>query len=601
MTRTTFALLALYALLLCISVQGLALILNVSQTGPATGWQLLWDSDSYLWLSWVRDAWESGTLPAQAQPRINPPDGSSIHWSLPYAMLLLAGATIGNWFTDFSQALHIWGMINAPLLQWVLMLLLIFACRTWKVAHLALLLTLFATLRGVYHQTALGQADHHALLLIGFLATLLMLRRLAKEPRAGLLAYYCGVTSGFVVWISIESLVLVAACSLSLFCWWLNGSRHAISDLARYATALCLTLGIAVMAQHPVEGWFEPLYDQVSIAQLWLGAAIWLGALLLERVDHHRARSKAAVAATITLTLVAALLAVYPGYLQGPHPELSPLVQFLMDESSQDERSYLASGTLLGGLIDFFPLAVALVFSWGLLHTNNAASRRRAALYLVFATVTAIYALLRFRGLAMMQLACLLPWTEAVLWLGTQYRHGASRAVSSGLIAATPLLLASISGLSLVPRHPPTWGLEREGYCRMYDLAQHLQRNASSMNADRGAIVTWLYDGPKFLYYSDFSIIGAPYHRNAAGIETGFKLQWDKGISPQTELLARQHQVEYFAYCYNYLARYLPLLEQSPQSTISLLAAGTPPPWLTPVELPLSLQRDYLLYRVIPE
>ena len=262
------------SLLLVLAGNGLLLIFDapgVLEDGLPTRF---WDPDSYARLlrveQWLRDeGWYATPLRS-----LNAPYGLVMHWTLPLDLLIAALAVPLRPLFGGAQALHTAGMLVGPLLAWsALALLLKHGSRLVGRRAALFAALLLAVQPATGSRFALGQADHHHLMMVLHLFVLLAVARAACDGHARRWSLAAGVAAGLMLWVSPPALVTLTAAALALGLLWACGWL-AVAPLTRFAAGLAATVAAALALERPPAQWVVLEYDRLSAAHLWLALAL---------------------------------------------------------------------------------------------------------------------------------------------------------------------------------------------------------------------------------------------------------------------------------------------------------------------------------------
>ena len=205
--------------------------------------------DSYMRVHRVVQLFEQNHRYDPFYPRANAPFGDTLlQWSRLLDAILLAGAWLGSFVSDFRQALLVWGMVISPL-----MLLALVPIWSWGTRLIlgcgpfVLSLVLVALLPQLNLGFTLGRPDHHGLLSFLFFAQLAILFRIALGDVRPRLALAAGAVGGLAVWVSVEGLLHLAyyAAALAIFWIWRGGQfrRHVPLYLLGVLVAVTVSIG----------------------------------------------------------------------------------------------------------------------------------------------------------------------------------------------------------------------------------------------------------------------------------------------------------------------------------------------------------------------
>ncbi len=128
---------------------------------------MLGGPDVYMWLIRALHLHESGNWLDHVLPRVNPPAGYEQHWTRPFDMVLISGAWLGSFFTEFDRSLYIWGVLVSPVLE----ILALFSF-LWLIKPIlgnkenGVAGLLFVTQISIMASFVAGRADHQSLIVL---------------------------------------------------------------------------------------------------------------------------------------------------------------------------------------------------------------------------------------------------------------------------------------------------------------------------------------------------------------------------------------------------------------------------------------------------
>lgn len=551
------------------------------------------DTDSYMRLVRVRrlagpGGWYDGSI-----PRSNAPFGETLHWTRPLDVLILAGAWIAEPFLGFRRALHMSGVVVAPLLLIVVCLTTAWAIRPLaghRVRYYAMLAVLAQA--GIMGYALPGRADQNMLILLAFVAMLGSAFRMVLRREARWSAWATGAWAGFGLWASTEFVVAVFVLLISLLGLWVWRGDLA-SRTKAMATALLGMVVLAVFLEHPPAELLRVEYDRISVVYVWAAAlnwAFWLaaGSAAMGRVGQAGRARFALIGAAVAAGL---LLAVYPGLAGGPMVEVSSELKEQWLASITEFQPYLVPTGLsgLGRLIAYlghvFLAAGAVVY--GILR-HGREDRLEAWVLVGVALIVFTPLAIRWVRFAMYAevlgvVGTMVLLDHLLLWIDDQYagaRRSVTRALATAGILAGPLLAgAGVMALGgeagAEARRPAATEFDR---CPIEELATTL--NDPRGLGDRPRTVLAHVDlGPLLLYRTPHSVVATPYHRNERGI-----LDWLEVMTARDPDRARrvilQRDVDLVVMC-GYDASLADRSSVEEPTFATRLRAGTVPDWLT--------------------
>jgi hypothetical protein len=601
-------LLALTALLV---TWGLVHVALVAFRGvPALDGSLV-DPDSYMRLvrvgELVRDwHWFDGTI-----ARANAPYGDTLHWTRPFDVLILLFALPASYAMDMERALYVAGFLVSPVLQLATALLLIWALRPviQRDARFLPAVALFLQ-PGALAYSLLGRADHHALLLLVFVAVAGFMLRGLHNARDGRAPFIAGAFAAFGVWISVEFLLVAAICLTTLSLAWLIGERDRASQGKWFAFGLSAVILLALFVERPIDSLLVASYDRVSSVYYLVSVAIlvfWRTAETLEgrRGPGLHLAGRAALGTVGAVAVALVIAAVYPLFYAGPMAEVDPrIVPIWLDRVLEmrplvpDDRHSLGTFVIfLGGVIVAIPLFVVALMS------ERGSPRFFPYLFIGVALILlTLVALRHMRFSSYAELAFVMAFAvlfdRFLRWTGTidtDLLRGFLRGSFISILVVGPLVV----GNTLMARptnHTDAAGQSLSG-CDAGAVAAYLESDPRWRMAPQ-TILAFMDIGPELLYRTRHRVIGTPYHRNGDGIFDGHRML-ATGDLAEARALAEQRRVDLILLCQSSAERAFYAAAEGEENLYALLDRGTPPGWLSAVELPPTLRDTARLYQVV--
>lgn len=132
--------------------------------------------------------------------------------------------------------------------------------------------------------------------------------------------------------------------------------------------------------------------------------------------------------------------------------------------------------------------------------------------------------------------------------------------------------------------------------CDVRQVAAYLETDPRWV-ARPQTILTFLDIGPELLYRTRHAVIGTPYHRNGDGIFDSYRIMAASDQDTARDLID-QRRIDLVLLCQSPAERSFYAVPEGEQTLYQRLDRGTPPVWLSSVELPPALRNQAALYRV---
>jgi len=563
----------------------------------------LFDADSYMRLVRVTDLWQSGAWFDTTIARIGPPDGLALHWTRPLDVLLLAGASLASPFLGFETALFWWGAIVSPILMIVALGALV-----WAAAPLvappgrALVAFFFVAQPGNMASFMVGRPDHHALLMLSFILTLGFALRVLARPERRADAIAAGLIGALALWISVESLVVVAVVVAAFALSWILGERRMARALVVYSAALCGGLALALVAERGASGLFAVEIDKISILHLVMaalnGASWWaLSAIEARFGQHAGALRRASLAgATAALSLLA-LWSLFPAFFANPmapggdlylrkHMAKIAEIQPIVDVAAVRRHEW--AGSVEGAV---FWLGIALpAVPWLVyrLRRGGEAVRRQFLLIAVALVAYVPLTLYQVRWACYAETVLVLPYADLAAALVARLSARFSEPILS---VVRPLLVVAMctwvfvpSVLAGTPQNDRAQAVKLRQSCPVKEFAAALD-DPSGLGRGPKVVLALIDFGPELLYRTPHAVLSIPNHRPQPGFAAGYRIMTATDFAVSRRLLA-ENRVDLVAICSGSAEPWFYDDGQSGDTLYRALSDGAPPAFLRPVPLP---------------
>ena len=594
------------ALLIVALFQASLIVFDVSPVWYGGGFDSYWDPDSYTRLLRVRYLHETGEWYSAWLPHINAPEGLELHWTRLLDILLLVPAWLGTAVTDFDTALHYVSFLIAPALQLAGVAALYWALRRDASPYLfPLAVVAFVLPRPVGQTLAIGQADHHGLIVVLLLVTLALLARGLESARPKRLALCAGVAGGLALWVTPEGLLVVAVAAAFLGLAWVGRGRGHLDGLLAYCAGLSSTALVALAIERAPGDWLAVDYLRFSSVHAAL-ALVLLSVCLVLKVLERRSLTETAARRLLSGSGLAgaaglALVLVFPFIVRSPYALLDPDVVTIMKDTSA-LRSPLPTSAVeaLEFASDFGPVVVAIAFSLIAAVRGSGPKRWRYVLFLVALCISVPYGLSYRRGLTFAGSAAVIPWAEALmallLWLRSSFgRQDLGRAAAAASLILGVVAASWATGYSVVAASDIKFGMAP--LCRYSDIAPFI-RGLEDDDTAR-IIFTDLNSGPEVAYRTGYTAITGTYD-NLSGIRSAARIYVSSGHDLEAREIAERRNIRLFLFCRKLPRQDVMMVHRHREYLFTRLMLGQPPPWLRPIELPEDLARRFRLYRRVP-
>nr|WP_320147017.1 hypothetical protein [uncultured Anaeromusa sp.] len=558
------------------------------------------DTDCYMRLVRVEQLAASGDWFDSSFARSNAPYGEVSHWTRPLDVLLLGGALVGSFWLPFREALFWWAVVFSPLLQLASLVVLFWAAQPLLTRDGRFRLgLLFWGQSGIWGYFALARPDHHSLLLFLFLIFLGLAVRMTLRPGRSGAACGAGAVVALAMWVSVETLAVVAAVWMTLGLLCLNRPQRTWIYSRQGAAFSLALLGAAALALFIERGWEAFLvveFDKLSLAQLAIfawGSALWLFLWLYPGKGRWR---NLVVTAVFALAGFLAAWLGCPDLLQGPFANIDKRIIPLWLERVQEVQSLWPPSQenlakfflLLGHALLAIPYFICLWLRKSLKNVHF--------LWLVGSVIFTVLTCYQVRWAPYAEAVLIFPATMLLLQLLKLVEtcslplvcRALARVALTVFFCLGPWMIGSV----LYEAAPAV-------SVKVTPMADWLNEEAAR-GVDSKIILADIDFGPELLYRTPHRIIASPYHRNGAGILFAHEVM--ASVKEEEALaLLRQRGVDWLLLCPASTEGAYFNPRQNPEALYARLLRGEGPSWLQPLLLPPQLAGTFYLYQVCYE
>lgn len=556
---------------------------------------LLADSDDAMRMVVVLDLLNGQGWYDHIQLRLNTPYGADIHWSrlidAPIAALVgIMQPFFGQ--NAFVAAAWIW-----PLL--LLLALLYFSVRitTFLVGPDGLLpgLVLPILSAAILVEFAPGRVDHHNVQIVLTLALLYACMRSWRSPNWALVA---GVVAATSIAIGMEALpqIIVAVSVFGLF-YVVDGQR------GKTARAFGLSFGLAALVNLliylPPQNWFPAVCDALSPVYLFAAMGVAAVFVIFSFAPLRFWFARLALGVVLGGALVAGVLILFPHCASGPYGAIDPwLVERWLSkivEAKPVWHSFAAIPSYTLGII--IPPIIAFVVLAGFILRAEKDQRAEWLILGLFLLAGILVVLAQVRGARLVagMVAPIGAWT--ILYVRQRYLAKQSLLnifalvlswlVYSGLVIAVAAgyVLPKIGGEVL---NTNIENSEPQQVSKFACLQPDVFVDLASLPPER--IMAPVDLGAHILLFTPHSVVGAPYHRNQAGLMDSFRF-FNLPLDQAKEILA-QREISLIVTC-PYLPEMAGFADAAEDSFVRTVTSGYLPDWLQDFTLPGSFLNVY--------
>ncbi len=589
---------------------GLAALILIAGSGAAALSQDFAEPDNAMRLVRIRDMLAGQGWFDSVQQRLNPPDGTPMHWAqwidaLLAAPIALLAPLAGQANAEIAVA-FVWplGLLGAFMFLAVRVAGEIGARdglrreAEWSGAILA------ALALPAIEKFAPGYFDHHNVeMVLGMAAVLCMMRMQASR----LAAIGAGVALGLAMATAAEGVPLVVAgLGIAGLLWLVRPADYA-SSLRWLGLGLAATSAVMLPVLVPPSSWMQPVCDAMGApfaAFGVIGGGIAVGLSVLPGRLGDSLAGRGASAAILGAAGIAALYALYPQCAGGGYAALGEDMSTLWMTQISEARS-LAS---LAGSDIALMFAVAGAALAGLVAAGFC-MRRHAQwaegwIPLAFLIVSIAIMAWQIRGAAFAT-AFAVPfgaWAVAVARRDYRARGSAIRAlafagIAVGSTAAAWASAGDVLQSSITPRAAMDNHAVRSANSKSCATPEALRALRA---VPEGVMLNQFTLGAGVLVWTDHSVLAAPYHRDVEGTMTVIAAL--RASADQAREIATRSVADYVLVCpatpeTGFYARNAAEGVAPDQTLSAMLGRGEFPTWLEPVDIGQSPLRVYRIIR----
>lgn len=587
------------------------------------------DTDDYTYITQTLDWLKGQGWHDNVQRRLNPPEGTPIHFSriaqAPMAALILFFELFGF---GPKGAATLMALVYPPLLFGAFCFALSWLARSFvpeRWAGASAYIALFSTATLFMFQP--GHIDHHGLNITLVTLTLGCALRALERPERARWAVYAGLLLALALTVALESLPWVLLIS-----GWFGLVALARGGLAArqgMAFGLALHLGSLIgllAARAPQDlATFDVLSYSLTYALMTCGIAFTLVTITLATFLRLPRFLVWSIGCGAALGIGFTFLRHFPELAAGPYggmdPALSQIILGVINEAQplkSSQTSWLDVSRNTGGIL--LALATVAFMLWR--EKDQTARGRWALIGLVLCGALCLCVFYQKRFMAMAGMASAMP---LLTLLQRGWARLAARPVSDPRKARAKFL-GELGLLLLVGPFPsviypalldgrrfntdmllfPAMRSVYSGRCPMHVLENAL-RDPLFLGGEPKLIMNTLSDGPELLFRTQHSVLSAPYHMNVEGNLDATRF-FSTPYSEEARGIAMRRNVDLVVLCRAFPEMYMRVsMAKGPAVDgnnvdigthfIALLAVGKHPPWLKPVDVPG--MTNYAIYKVI--
>ncbi len=512
------------------------------------------------------------------QYRMDPPGGTSMHWSrlidAPLAGLILLLKPLLGMHNAQALTLYFW-----PTLLFAVALALIAAIARQMsnstIPVIAAVVLAVLSLPALVHFRA-GAIDHHNAQIVLLLALVLMTIQIEQSAVKAALG---GLMASLSLAIGIEMLPAIAAIGLAvsgLFVW--RGAPVA-QQVGAFGAGLAASSLLLAPALLPLSSLTAPVCDAFGGPVLLLTVGGGVSLMLMVAIDHYRSslRMRAVSGTTLAIVLVASFLALFSGCIASPFGHLDPIVKSLWVANIGEAISFARMIQLFPERVPSyyaFPIMTMGLAAMALIRSHPAERFRWVVASTTLAALTG-FGFLQMRGLAAASMVAGPVFAASCWTLWPRFASGPKLLLVSVLVSPFSLTITGLSAKPIIDAIFKPELLDDLSPCRS------LSDVASLKWLPKGRVMAPLDLGPAILVETDHDVFAGPYHRNNDGNTAFIKLIL--APLPTAYQILSDRRVDYLVTCSAGPDRNV--IKLAPDGLEARLSRGQTPEFLEPIDL----------------
>jgi hypothetical protein len=512
------------------------------------------------------------------QYRMDPPGGTSMHWSrlidAPLAALILLLKPLLGVHGAETATLYFW-----PALLFAIALALIAAIARQMSnspeAQLAAVALAVLSIPALVHFRA-GAIDHHNAQIDLLLAQVLMTTQI---ERSAVKAALGGLMASLSLAIGVEMLPAIAAMGVAIFGLFVWRGAPVARQVGAFGVALAVSSLLLAPALLPLSSLTAQVCDAFGGPVLLLSAGGGISLMLMVGIDRYRStlRTRLVSGAALASILVGAFLVLFSGCIASPFGHLDPIVISLWVNNVGEAISFVR-------MLQLFPEKVAAYYAFPIVTMGFAVMAlirscpaERFRWIVASGTLAALtgFGFWQMRGLAGASMVAAPVFAASLTILWPRFASAPNLLLVS--VVASPFSL-DVAGLAAKPLLDVIFKPETIG-----DVSpcRSLSDVASLRRLPRGRVMAPLDLGPAILAETTHEVFAGPYHRNNDGNAALINLML-ASLPTAKQILSDRH-VDYVITCS--AAPDANIIKLAPEGLEARLGRGETPEFLEPIDL----------------
>ncbi len=511
------------------------------------------------------------------QYRMDPPGGTSMHWSrlidAPLAALILSLKPLLGMHGAEAATLYFW-----PALLFAIALALIAAIARQMVnstkAELAAVALAVLSVPALVHFRA-GAIDHHNAQIDLLLALVLMTTQIEQSAIKAALG---GLMASLSLAVGIEMLPAIAAIGVAVFGLFVWRGAPVARQVGAFGAALAASSLLLAPALLP-SSLAAPVCDTFGGPVLLLTAGGGISLMLMVGIDRYQStpRMRGVSGAAAAIVLIGSFLASFSGCIASPFAHLDPIVISLWVNNIAEAISFTR-------MLHLFPEKVAAYYAFPIMTMGLAVMAlirscptERFRWIVVSGTLAALvgFGFWQVRGLAAASMVAAPVFAASLAILWPRLASGPNLLLVSVIASPFSLDVAGFAAKPLLDVIFKPQAIGGPSPCRSLSDVAALKR------LPKGRVMAPVDLGPAILAETNHEVFAGPYHRNNDGNAALIKLML--APLPVAQQMLSDRGVDYVVTCS--AAPDANIIKLAPEGLEARLSRGETPAFLEPIDL----------------
>lgn len=489
------------------------------------------DTDCYIHAWRAYDLIRTLHWPEEILMNSNYPFGEVIHYTRFMDVLWILLSLPLMLFYPVKEAVFNAGLWFQPFIAVLTACALVWALRPYFNAFLRLLGVLIFFCQPIVAQIyVFSRPDHHTIVACLTCLVLGWLLRYAKTPNVKFVKY-AGITSGVMLWTSIEGLLVSYAFLAAIFILWIF-AKHRLDQAQTYLKYYFISSFVCLLINPPYEGFFHADNGRISVLTEAVIALTWLSVEICRRLEAKGLLKnwlyRGGALGVLALASVGAVIAAFGFHTVFGNP-FTPEIEAWSSSVAELKsgatnvvifRTFAVHSTAAVALMLFFftpkckeyflLTGCPLLFFTILIFTSGIRFSQHSSIFVVFATLYCINAILT-------KLLKNHPLPENSVWYGVFY----------AALTVGALLILNVTQNNTLHGMRAAFTYATKAYIPY-------------ISKKPGSILTRVFDGSEIIWTMERPVIATPNHRNIDGIVDTYDIFFNNNMEQVKKLLKKR-------------------------------------------------------------